>query len=78
MSAARINDSNNYHLIAEQLRSIANIETDPQRAEIIRRIADDYVCLGLSAADALDEPGPTLPKVREEVNDGSTPDGAGE
>lgn len=78
MSAARINDSNTYHLIAEQLRSIANIEADPQRAEIIRRIADDYASLGLSAAGALDAPGPKPANLPTPDGGGGTPDGAGD
>lgn len=61
MSAARITDPNNYYAIAEQLRSIASIEADPQRAEIIRRIADDYVCMGLSVEDELEEARRELP-----------------
>lgn len=39
-------DANNYHAIAAQLRAIAAIEHDPQRAEIIRKIADDYDIMG--------------------------------
>ena len=47
---ARTQNAHNYSAIAEQLRAIAAIEHDPQRAELIRKIADDYANMGVSAA----------------------------